>query len=206
MKNEKNVVVTYNTPSPALWASSPSRGEGNNCCSLPPWRGKVGEARMRGQYKEEALNKNAFRAPLHSGFTLIELLVVVLIIGILAAIAVPQYQVAVEKARTTEALSMLSSMRKAMDLYILQNGYPPENTVLELEDLNLDLDFAEESKDFFYSIYLTESDLSVSACRITDEDYCIEYFAQPTEGWYSKECSPQSNLGRKVCNAIRPQL
>ena len=64
------------------------------------------------------------------GFTLIELLVVVLIIGILAAIALPQYQKAVERARTADALTRINAIEKAIELAILQNGGIPTGNLV----------------------------------------------------------------------------
>ncbi len=56
------------------------------------------------------------------GFTLIELLVVVLIISILAAIALPQYQFAVARSRFVQAKVLATSLAEAEELYYLTNG------------------------------------------------------------------------------------
>ena len=69
------------------------------------------------------------------GFTLIELLVVVLIIGILAAVAVPQYQKAVEKSRAMQGLTILRSMIEAQKLYYLANN----KYATDFNDLDIDI-------------------------------------------------------------------
>ena len=72
------------------------------------------------------------------GFTLIELLVVVLIIGILAAIALPQYQKAVTKAHMAKMRTMLEEVVRAGKLYYLRTGEYP--TSFDDLDINLSLE------------------------------------------------------------------
>ena len=66
-------------------------------------------------------------------FTLIELLVVVLIIGILAAIAVPQYQLAVVKAGYAKLKPLVKAIAQAEEEYFLATGEYTEN----IESLSL---------------------------------------------------------------------
>ena len=112
-----------------------------------------------------------------SGFTLIELLVVVLIIGILSAIALPQYQRAVGKARAAEAFTLLRSMQTATEVYILANGLPSKAQFLPLNELDLDIstlgdctsNYTECSKgDYFYRIYIYSSGAEIEASDAKD--------------------------------------
>ena len=70
------------------------------------------------------------RKRLASGFTLVEILIVVVILGILAAIVVPQFTNASQTAKASSLLSQLQSIRSQLELYQVQHNavYPDLNT------------------------------------------------------------------------------
>ena len=85
-----------------------------------PLAGKVARRAVRRAYK---------------GFTLIELLVVVLIIAVLAAVAVPQYQKAVDKSRVSELFAIVKNLKVQQEVFYLTNGY----YAADCEELGADL-------------------------------------------------------------------
>ncbi len=68
------------------------------------------------------------------GFTLLEMLVVVLIIGILASIALPQYRRAVLRANISKGISLVETLFEAQHLYFLENG----EYAADLDDLSIE--------------------------------------------------------------------
>lgn len=103
------------------------------------------------------------------GFTLIELLVVVLIIGILAAIAVPQYQKAVAKARFAEAITNLSVIGRADAACQLSKG--DQCTIDEL-DIDVGNDFY-QTENFDYAA--SNSPNGTPLAKHFKEEVCLCY-------------------------------
>ena len=73
---------------------------------------------------------NNVRTAVRKGFTLVEILIVVVILGILAAIVIPQFSSASQAAQASSLVTQLQSMRSQLELYQLQHGgnYPAIGT------------------------------------------------------------------------------
>ena len=111
-------------------------------------------------------------------FTLIELLVVVLIIGILSAIALPQYQKAVEKARMAEAFIMLRAIATAHQVYYLANGEYVGPEDLDKLDIQVPGKLAETTKRIQSKYFVYAPNGCGSSC--TDPRYLANYLALAT--------------------------
>lgn len=149
------------------------------------------------------------------GFTLIELLVVVLIIGILSSVALPQYTVAVEKARASEAMINLRYMRNIAQFEYMENGgYANSGSdIMELSGGK----WSEQgdkycTKNFLYTYddhtfvraERCTPNSTCTACQSGTKNYEI-YMETPQSGgkWQNfDQCSGYTSMGLKVCKAI----
>ncbi len=158
------------------------------------------------------------------GFTLIEMLVVVLIIGILAGIALPQYQMAVTKAKVASILPLMRRWKDALAEYKLQHGnYCPDdigcpnasylnaNWPSDWDDGNCG-DNSNCGNDYWSCFACEEPSCYVYCYHSLDSDndfHILMY--QPDDDIYPDvagmmTCEPSGIEGEKVCKALGGEL
>jgi prepilin-type N-terminal cleavage/methylation domain-containing protein len=145
------------------------------------------------------------------GFTLIEMLVVVLIIGILAAIALPQYRLATEKARAAEAFIILRSLRTASDIYKLETGaYPtaddwdklsiemPGGKKVQIDGRDGDTWIADNG---MWSYYIVKDAILAQRSWPGGSAYNL-YYMFSSGKYYCQAYLVRSDLYRKICQSF----
>ena len=141
------------------------------------------------------------------GFTLIELLVVVLIIGILSAVALPQYTLAVEKSRVAEAMPVIKNIANAREIYQLANGSLPHyfsELDIAIPGEEDDDDMCRVTKNWSYCIDVNSTDAARN--NVSDENYYVisYYLSSDTDtaaaGHFT--CFPYGELGDKICRSL----
>ena len=152
------------------------------------------------------------------GFTLIELLVVVLIIGILSAVALPQYTTAVEKSRASEALINLKHAQQARIMEYLAVGSTESSPAKDIMELSGG--FWHEggnyycTKNFFYtfddptyvSVQRCDSKSDCSWCQSSTQYEISRHTPYDSEGWENVNvCGAYTDLGYKICKSLEGQ-
>ncbi len=155
------------------------------------------------QHKEIIMKKRAF--------TLIELLVVVLIIGILAAVALPQYQVAVQKAKLARLIPLVNAVYTAEEVYYLANGsYTNNLSLLDLEvggGCELSTNSNEyECEEYAIDIYNSTTNAQVQLRKNGSGVLAyVHYFADYSEGLAHKgdiACFAKDDMNFQVCKSL----
>ena len=133
-----------------------------------------------------------------TGFTLIELLVVVLIIGILAAVALPQYQKSVLKSRYTQAKIMARALANAQEVYYLANGEYSHS----FEELDIDTPgYTHETEDISNGVNRPHRHFSWGYCILWLDGITACYIAAGNNMAYGVygEHSNRPNAGKTIC-------
>lgn len=124
--------------------------------------------------KALAMKRDALKANEEKGFTLIELLVVVLIIGILAAIAVPVYLGIQDSARESAVKSDLAAIKTAVVAYIVQHDEFPAIGDLAVQVDEGNYQKSPDGKPAFVGTYTdTTAPWEVAATASNGEEYRV---------------------------------